>query len=473
MPNFCLPPSCGYVVALSGGADSRLLLALTVRAVLARTPNGDASRSVHVAHLNHGIRGVEADRDEAFCRQVCADLGVPLSVEYADIPTLARACGRSEETVAREARYAFFLRVMQETGFPTLLTAHNADDQLETILHHLLRGSGTRGMVGIPTERTLTDSLPDGTPLTVCRPLLSWTRKDILYELESRGLSYVTDSTNASDDYTRNRLRHSVTPLLENIFGEGIPQAAAVRLGRAAREDDDALAAIAADQYHHALAETDLPQKGLPISRLPAEPAVAKRMIALAYADHLTAQVPPDRTLSAYHLDDLYTLCRVGQNGTVSDPLPNHLRAEIHDGHLTFVDCTPCAPTDMPPQRLDHGLTSWGNAASIRIDTADTPLAPLTGEDVFASAVFPADAVSLPLLARGRVSGDVILSHGMTKNLKKLICDKHIPRELRNRIPLICTYDGTPLWCPAVAFRDGYPPPSHGASVRVTVYLVK
>ncbi len=471
---FVLPPSPGYVVALSGGADSRLLLELTVRAVLACAPADEVGKYVRAAHLHHGIRGDEADRDADFCRRVCAELGVPLTVEHADIPALARESDKSEETAAREARYAFFVRVMKETGFPVLLTAHNADDQLETVLHHLLRGSGTRGMAGIPAERPLGDALPDGTPLTVRRPLLDWSRRDIVSALDALGLPFVTDSTNASDTYTRNRLRHHVTPLLEDIFGAGIPQAAAVRLGRAAREDEDALSAIAAAQYRAAASEYPS-AAGLPLCRLAPEPAIAKRMISLAYADHVTAcpssPIPADRTLSAYNLDDILALCRAGQNGTVSQPLPNHVRAEIHDGTLTFASSAPDVPVNTPPRLLGKGVTVWDELLTVQIDTADTPLSPLSGQDVFASAVFPADNLSLPLLARVRMAGDVILSHGMTKSLKKLMCDKHIFRKLRDRLPLFCLHDGTPLWCPAVAFRDGYMPPEDGPSVRVTVYL--
>lgn len=466
---FTLPASAasrGVVVALSGGADSRLLLTLTVRAALARTPDGNVGKIVRAAHLNHGIRGEAADRDEAFCRAVCAKLGVPLTVEHADIPALARESGLSEETAARRARYEFLIRTMKEAGFPTLLTAHNADDQLETVLHHLMRGSGTRGMVGIPAERPLGDNLPDGTPLTVLRPLLAFSRRDILDAIDELELEYVTDESNLSLDYTRNRLRHRVTPLLEEMFGCGTPQAAAVRLGRAAAEDEAALSAIAATCYQAAT------EQGFPLDRMPAEAAIAKRVIGLAYAHHLCGAVPSDRTLASHHLDDLLALCQAGENGSVSDPLPGHLRAEIHGGHLTFAPCAREEVDPPPPTRLlFEGKTDWDDRTTVTVETADALLSPLSGESVLASAVFPADRLLLPLLARARKAGDVILSHGMTKSLKKLLCDKHIPRDLRDRIPLICLSDGTPLWFPAVAFRDGYAPDPNGPSLRITIHI--
>ncbi len=460
---FELPAEGGYVVALSGGADSRLLLELTVRAVLSR--GGEVAACVRAAHLNHGIRGEEADRDEAFCRAECERLGVPLTVERVDIPALARRDGQSEETAARAARYDFLVRVMKEAGFPALLTAHNADDQLETVLFHLLRGSGTRGMIGIPASRPLGDVLPDGTPLTVYRPLLTWCRRDILDGIAELGLAYVTDSTNLADDCTRNRLRHRVIPLLEELSAAGAPQAAAVRLGQTAREDEDALASLADERY-----EAARTPDGLPAAAVAAEPAaIAKRMLRRAYAEHLGDTLSPERTLAAHHLDAVLALCRDGRSGRVSDPLPGHLRAEICGACLTFA---PCAPADRPTGQtlrpLPAGLTVWNDTVTLEVSTADGPLMPLSGDSVFASACFPA-SVAPSLTVRSREPGDCILSHGMTKKLKKLICDKHIPVDLRDRLPLVCLSDGTPLWFPGVAYRDGFPPPTDGPAVRVTV----
>ena len=216
-----LPPATPLLVAFSGGADSRLLLELTVDWARA---NG---APVTAAHLHHGIRGAEADRDEAFCRGIAAAHGIAYVCERADIPARAARSGRSLELEARLARYAFFSRVMQARGIPLLLTAHHADDQLETLLLRLLRGSGTHGLAGIPPVRPVPGGL-------LLRPLLTATRQDILDACRTRGLTYVTDSTNLTDDCTRNCLRHRVVPLLEEMAGSGIPQRTAARLCAAA-----------------------------------------------------------------------------------------------------------------------------------------------------------------------------------------------------------------------------------------------
>ena len=121
------------------------------------------------------------------------------------------------------------------------------------------------------------------------------------------------------------------------------------------------------------------------------------------------------------------------------------------------------------PIPLPAGITRWNGRVTLLAEESPVPLSPLDGDAVFASAVFPA-TLPLPLLLRQREAGDVIRSHGMSKKLKKLLCDKNIPPHLRDILPLVCLPDGTPLWSPSVAFRDGYPAPQEGACLRITVF---
>jgi tRNA(Ile)-lysidine synthetase-like protein len=123
------------------------------------------------------------------------------------------------------------------------------------------------------------------------------------------------------------------------------------------------------------------------------------------------------------------------------------------------------------PVPLAPGITPWDEHFSILTERSDAPLAPLTGDGILASAIFP-DSVG-ELFVRSRASGDTILSHGMHKKIKKLLCDKHVPADLRDRLPLICLKSGEILWCPAVAFADGYAAPTDGTTnggcIRITV----
>ena len=335
-----LPPETPLLVAFSGGADSRLLLELTVDWARA---NG---APVTAAHLHHGIRGAEADRDEAFCRGVAAAHGIAYVCERADIPARAARSGRSLELEARLARYAFFSRVMQARGIPLLLTAHHADDQLETLLLRLLRGSGTHGLAGIPPVRPVPGGL-------LLRPLLTATRQDILDACRARGLTYVTDSTNLTDDCTRNCLRHRVVPLLEETAGSGIPQRTAARLCAAVREDDSFLCAEAERVFPTA---DDRGDGTLSVAALRAmHPALAKRCMARAFTAQVCAAqvnetqggagdaVPADRSPEYVHMQALTAIVAAGREGSAIS-LPGGWRGTVRAARLVFL------PPDGTPQ---------------------------------------------------------------------------------------------------------------------------
>ena len=147
------------LVAFSGGADSTLLLTLL---------SEYQTISIAAAHLNHGIRGAEGDRDEAFCRTFCSERNIPFYASRADIPSLAAAHGCGIEETAREVRYAYFESLQREYGLDTIATAHHADDNLETVVMHLVRGTGLDGLCGIPPVRG-----------NIIRPLLCCTRNQI------------------------------------------------------------------------------------------------------------------------------------------------------------------------------------------------------------------------------------------------------------------------------------------------------
>ena len=162
-----LPPTSGVLLALSGGADSRVLLHLLA---------ADAKKHgypLHVCHVHHGIRAVEADRDEQRCRDLAAVYGCPVHVLHADVPALAKQSGESTEMVGRRVRYDHFATLMREHGLPLLATAHHADDHAETLLMRLLVGTSTTGLGGISPIQPFANG-------DLVRPLLHATRAEIL-----------------------------------------------------------------------------------------------------------------------------------------------------------------------------------------------------------------------------------------------------------------------------------------------------
>ncbi len=221
-----IPPGGRVLLGLSGGADSVCLLWLL------KSLEAELSFSLHALHVQHGIRGEEAERDLRFSREMSAALAVPFHAVHLDVPAYAAEKGLGLEEAARLLRY----RALEETLADWLAAegaaaesgriavAHHQEDQAETVLHNLIRGTGLRGLGGMQPRQD-----------RLIRPLLTVTREEILGELSAAGLSYVTDSTNAALQYTRNRLRQRVLPELRDINARAVEHisAAAALLGEA------------------------------------------------------------------------------------------------------------------------------------------------------------------------------------------------------------------------------------------------
>ncbi len=209
------------VVAVSGGCDSVALL----RAMLALKTSG-AGR-VCAAHLNHQLRP-EADEDERFVVELCQRLGVKCEVEQAAVDQLAARSGNGLEAAARMARYRFLQETAGRLGARFVATAHTADDQAETILHRILRGTGIRGLAGMPRARPLGHA-------TLIRPLLGVRRDELRAYLDALGQPWRHDQSNADLRFTRNRIRHQTMPQLRRHFNAGLTEAL-LRLGALAGE---------------------------------------------------------------------------------------------------------------------------------------------------------------------------------------------------------------------------------------------
>jgi tRNA(Ile)-lysidine synthase len=222
------PPSewrdVSVLVAVSGGADSVALL----RAMHALKTGGEGR--LLAAHLNHGLRGPEADADQAFVADLCAKLGVPCHVGRTDVEKLAAERGNGLEEAAREARYQFLTRTAAESGARYLVTAHTADDRVETILHRILRGTGIAGLAGIGRTRFLPEA-----GLTLIRPLLDIRRTELLAYLDELDQPFREDPSNRDPRFTRNRIRHELLPVLAERFNPGVAEAL-LRLGTLAGE---------------------------------------------------------------------------------------------------------------------------------------------------------------------------------------------------------------------------------------------
>ncbi len=204
-----LLPGDAVLVGVSGGPDSVALLGILNDLAV------QMSWKIAVAHLNHCLRGRESDRDEAFVRELAASRGLPLHVLQKDVTALARENKKSIEEAARDARYDFYRELVSKYGYNRVALGHNSDDNAEQVLMNLLRGTGSRGLMGIPPTR-------DG---WIIRPLIRISRQEILAFLAHRCQSFVLDSSNEDTRYLRNRVRHELLPCLMKEYNPEIKSA--------------------------------------------------------------------------------------------------------------------------------------------------------------------------------------------------------------------------------------------------------
>lgn len=385
-------------VALSGGADSMSLLyaLFSLRKTLGIT--------ISAAHLNHMIRGEEALRDENFVKEQCEKLGIILFSERVDVPKYAKEHKISTELAAREVRYEFLERI--NTG--VVATAHTASDNLETLLFNLTRGTALKGICGIPPKRGI-----------FIRPLILTSREEIEKYCETKGIPYVTDSTNLSDDYSRNRLRHNVIPVLKQINPS--VEKAAERTAMALSEDESFLAELA-----EKFLAGNVKNGGLLIDNMP-NAAVAKRAVK-TFAEKTKSGL----TLDSLHISQIYEICLKG-NGRVS--LPLNMSAEVFNGSLKITD-----------NNADN-RSSCRYSVSCEVRNNNLFKKSEKINNLLLNNSLDCDKIMGKSVIRTRQPSDSIRlkGHGCTKSLKKLMNEHKIPREERDFIPLIADERGV-VW---------------------------
>jgi len=190
----------GVLIGLSGGADSVFLLCFLIE--YRKRSNKDFS--ILAVHINHGIRGEEANNDETFSKEICREMKIDFESCFVDVPAISKNLGIGIEEAARNARYSIFDDLIESRNdISTIAVAHNATDNAETVIMNILRGSGLSGVCGIKPIRD-----------NIIRPIISITKGEIISSLEENHIPFVTDSTNLSSDYTRNYIRNEIMPLL-------------------------------------------------------------------------------------------------------------------------------------------------------------------------------------------------------------------------------------------------------------------
>ena len=404
------------LVGFSGGADSVALLHALTAAL--------GKENVEALHINHMLRGAESERDERFCRDFCMKHGISFSAVRADVPALSR--GVAVEEIAREVRYAHYERVAAEKNCRHVALAHHAGDNLETMIFCLCRGTGLAGISGIPPVRPLGSC-------TVCRPLIDCTKEEILDYLEKHSLPFVTDSSNADEQYTRNFIRHSIIPALLSINPN-------------VRENAVRTAEIASFAVTHLNTEArtllaPYPRASAPADRLRTlDGALRYAALSELYRD------VGGSMLSAAQSDAVTELLFHGTKGHAVD-LSGNIRAMLDGEDLRFLKADEPTPAqDAVP--LCRGRNEISPALLVFVGEAPS-------EKELRAASFCKRAriplASLPsLFLRPRENGESYRFGGMTRSFKKLLCGKSTREKSR---PLFCDGEGI-LWHPAFAVAD-------------------
>ena len=404
-------PRGGKVLcAVSGGADSMCLLHLAWSMAEA------GGFQVAAAHYHHGMRGAAADADAAFVETFCKERNIPCVVERGDVYGQAQRLGLGVEETGRRLRYEFLRRTAEELGCNRIATAHNADDNLETLLLHLVRGAGLHGLAGIPPRRG-----------EIVRPLLTTSRSDIEAYLAEHGLTHVEDCTNADESYARNRIRRQVVPVLRQL-NPRLTESAAETMGYLRADNDYMNAQAAAACAHARWAEDDLVIEARYIAQLPAAiaPRAARRMLEMMGDGNTDC--------SAAHLKAIVDLA-TGEDPSAVAFLPHgRLVQRVYKDLLFTTQSEPLPPFSPTPLNLDGETAPEGTPWRCRCWATTCPAEGEPGVLYLAR-----EAVEGELVLRPRQTGDEIAlpRRGGTKTVKKLFIDEKVPRRDRERVPVL------------------------------------
>ncbi len=442
-----LSDGCTAVLGFSGGGDSALLLSY-----LCARLGGERVLAVHV---HHGIRGEEAERDARFAEARAREHGVAFHLVRADVPALAEGTHENLEETARRVRYEALLSAAQTVKDPVIVTAHNSDDNLETVLLHLVRGSGLRGLCGIAPVR-------EEGGVRVVRPLIGVSKSDVLATCAEMGIPFVTDSTNGDTQYARNFIRAEILPAMRKLNPS--VDVAALRMCGALRAENDF-----ADRETARFLGAFSAGEAIPLSALcELHEAIRARVIT---------SLAGGRDLAACHIRDVSRLIEAG-NLHDSVSLPGGMRAVIlreglavlpeNDARAVlgeadgFCRVLSLGENDFPELGLKVVLRRG----------ADAKIA-ANGENIyklFINERVNFGTIKSNLFVRTRREGDTYLLRGMHRKVKKIFSDGKLPLRDRARYPLIADAEGI-FWLPGLAPRDGGAANGGGEDGVITVMM--
>ena len=437
------------VVGVSGGPDSVALLKIlhTINALK------DLHIRLLVAHLNHQLRGRSAEEDAQFVQDFAVRLSLPCMVKEVDIQRIADQTKCSIEEAARIERYRFFQEVAREHNATLIALGHTADDNVETVLHRMIRGAGTVGLGGIPIKRPLA---PDS-PIQLIRPLLFAWRKEIIHYLRNKQLNYRTDESNHETIYLRNKIRLDLIPLLESQYNPNIKNTLN-QLCRIFNENNEYLSTEAKKALKASTIQGGRERYVIDARFLKKQPKILQHRVIQEVLNNL--QIPLKEITYEHYTTILGGIAKVGRMRRFQ--LPGKLCVWYEHHRLHFSKESPPKP-DMPllaeiPVRIP-GTTSVGPLGQLSSEILEIhDISP----DAFKKTktkyeeILDLESITHPLGIRRRKKGDTIspLGVGGHKKLKDIFIDKKIPVKERDTIPVVVMND-RPVWIVGVCIDNG------------------
>lgn len=397
-------------VALSGGADSVSLLfgLLEIK--------DDLNFTVCACHFNHMIRGAEADRDEDFCKELCRSRGIKIYCGRDDVPLHAKTFNLCIEEAARVCRYSFFERICAKDNVDYCLTAHNMNDDAETLLLNLIRGSGSYGASSISPYM-----------YNILRPLLKVSREEIIDFLQKIDQTFVTDSTNLSNDYARNYVRNVILRDMKELNPRVVE--ALAKYCDLCRNDRSYFEDAVAEHRDFDLRVVQKP--------------IRDRILIKGYKEFSGCSLNSDMIIKIENA--LFSKNRV------CVPLFDDTEAIINDGKVEFGYKTESISLDFDPVELTFGLNRvFGDRVDILLSEVKDEM---IVDKLNNTSHIDFDKIKGHLFVRNRRVGDKLLINGMHKSLKKLFIDKKVPKEYRDIIPIIFDEAGI-IYVPFIGVSD-------------------
>jgi len=415
------------VVGVSGGPDSLALLHYLLKE---RQPR---NLFLVVAHVDHMFRGEESFQDALFVKTFCEQNNIPFEMVRINVTEIMQATGKSSQIAAREVRYDYYHKIMEKHHSPYLALGHHGDDQIETILMRLTRGSSGKARAGIPFSRPFQQGI-------IFRPFLCMTKDEIRQYCQKNHLTPRLDPSNEKDVYSRNRFRKQVLPFLkmENSHVHEHFQ----RLSEELESDENFLQELAVQQLNTVVTQSEEGKMTIDIKRFLGMPLPLQRRGIQLILNYLYKEKPA--SLSAIHIDGVLTLIHHQEPSGKLD-FPNGLKVIRSYGQLSFqFRLNTAEPYYLEINELGTVMLPNGRGIKIEYVEKSIPDCPTS------AAYFNADHIHWPIIIRTRKQGDRMTLKGIqgSKKIKDIFIDQKVPIKERDSWPVITDREGKIIWLP-------------------------